>query len=116
MSMKRILDFSGGKGPKRFELCYNAILSFGDQKGGRGREVIRKEARLLDALDSISVASGEVGQSERILLTTELVKVQVGEEDHALLVEYVDKTPWLPKVSREVVDCQDFLSSAEKVE
>ncbi len=54
--MKRVLNFdpANGRSAKRFEMCLNAVLNAGDQKGTRDRETIRKEARLLDALDAIS--------------------------------------------------------------
>lgn len=115
--MTRVLDFSGPKSTVRFELCYIAILGAGDQKGLRDRATIRKEARLLDALDSISRELGtlsEIGSPRA--LSSFGGRIQIQEEDHALLVQYADKTPWTPKVSRQAVDVQDFLSSAEKVE
>lgn len=115
--MKRVLDFKGDKGNTRFEFCYMAILGAGDQKGTRDRMTIRKEARLLDALDSISIPlqipmpSG----SPRALSGPDYI-LYIQEEDHALLVTYVDSMPWVPKVAREAVDVQDFLSSADRAE
>src|SRR5262245_25113945 len=55
MEATRVLVFNGDpRSDKRFQLCRTAVLNAGDRKGARDRETIRKEARILDALDAIS--------------------------------------------------------------
>lgn len=112
--MTRILDFSGPKGPKRFDLCRMAVLSGGDGKSDRSRLVIRKEARLLDALDVVSVPTPTPADPEA--RTVNGGSVAVAQDDFVLLEAYMDATPWLPRISRDVVDAQDWLSAAEKVD
>ena len=115
--MTRVLVFEGAKAAKRFELCRTAILSAGNGSGGRTRETIRKEARLLDALDSISEPSEPIPQDpDARSLKVGTSTLTLTQDDHALLTLYLDTTPWTPRVSRDVVDAQDWLSAAEKVE
>lgn len=114
--MKRVLVFDGEKGPKRFELLRTALLSGGDGKGERTREVIRKEARLLTALDSISSSTNNDALPDERKLNDDSGPVTVTQEDFDLLSQYADRTPWLPRAAREAVDLQDWLSSAEKLD
>lgn len=116
--MTRLLDFKGPKGPMRFELCYIAILSAGDQKGPRDRYTIRKEARLLDVFDSISIGIDGVTEngSPRVLMDLEYMQIELEQDDFSLLSDYADRVPWTPKSSREAVDMQDFLSASGKFE
>jgi len=135
--VKRVLVFDGDeRSEKRFQMCRTAILIAGDRKGTRDRETIRKEARLLDAFDTISevdlrsngkrmcpscgvqfdsttpVAEGE-GEVPRRLTGG---KIELRSEDHALLTKYLDTAPWLPSSSRAARDVQDFADAAEKVD
>jgi hypothetical protein len=118
--MTRVLTFDGEKGPKRFELCRTAILSAGDGKGERNRQAIRSEARLLDALDTVSVLGDPVVASaadpETRKLKPEGGTITISQEDHDRLSKYADATPWTPRFSRQAVDLQDWLSAAEKVD
>lgn len=117
--MKRVLTFeSARQDQKRFELLYQAILIGGAsaQPGSRGGiEVLRREARLLDALDGISIADpdetkGLAGEPGRLVQAeAELVLEQ---PDFELLKKRVEETPWLPKAARDVVDVIDWLSAA----
>lgn len=111
--MKRVLTFDGPKASKRFELLRIALLSGGDGKQPRTREVLRGEARLLDALDTISV---EQGADNRILHPSLPQTISIGQDDWVLLSTYADTTLWAPKIAREVVDLQDWLSAADKVD
>lgn len=116
--MRRILDFGGVRGSKRFELIRLSLLQAGDSKGERTREIIRKEARLLDALDSISILAPTDADREFRVLVSDVnpEPILISQEDFELLSSYVDKTPWIPRASRDAVDLYDWLSSAEKVE
>lgn len=127
--MQRIVTFDGDKAAKRFEFCRIAVLGAGNGKGERTREVIRREARILTALDAVSesalqkwVEAGDdhlpgkdADPEARVLLAGEQ-KLSLSQEDHALLEGYLDTTPWLPRAARDAVDVQDWWSAAEKVE
>jgi hypothetical protein len=107
--MKRELSFDGERAEQRFQLLLAAVMAGGDGKGDRTPVVIRKEARLLDALESISHMNG--------LETRQLnpdSTLTVSQEDFELLQQYTEKTPWTPRVSRDVVDLWDWLSTCEK--
>lgn len=113
--MTRTLVFEGSKADKRFKLLRIALLGGGDGKGERSRDVIRKEARLLDVLDSISVVSN--GNEEERTLNVELpAKVTIPQEDFALLVSYTENAPWVPRAARDAVDLWDWLSTTPKDE
>ncbi len=118
--MKRILEFTGPRAPKRFQLLWTSLLAGGSTNGDGGRErtpaVIRKEARLQDALEAISdeVAAG-VNEPDRAL-RIQGGTVTLAQEDFDLLHQYTEKTPWMPRVSRDVVDLWDWLSAAAKQE
>jgi hypothetical protein len=118
--MKRVLTFDGEKAPKRFELCRVALLSAGDGKGPRDRETTRKEARLLDALDRVSIVSATEQEPDRRILAPRVegkpLCIELSADDHALLTKYLDSTPWLPRASRDAVDVQDWADSAEKID
>jgi hypothetical protein len=115
--MTRVLDFCGDKGPKRFELIRLAVLSAGDGKGERTREVIRKEARLLDALDTVSRAvPGPDPDARQLDILLDALTITLKQDDFELLSQYVDKCPWVPRVSRDAVDVFDWLSASEKVD
>lgn len=120
--MTRILVFDGDRAEKRFELIRTAILLAGDGKGERTRVIIRKEARLLDALDKISdfaplLADPEkrvLADPDRRVLKPEGGTLEITQEDFELLQKYVDETPWLPHAARAAVDVQDWVSAAER--
>jgi hypothetical protein len=116
--MTRVLDFTGLKGAKRFELIRLALLSAGDGKGERTRETLRKEARLLDALDTVSraVKSETDPDARQLDILLDAPTVTIAQDDFDLLSQYVDKTPWIPRAARDAVDCQDWLSAAAKVD
>src|SRR5262245_66592016 len=56
--MTRVLSFEGERGARRFDLLRTALLAGGDGKGDRTPQVIRKEARLMDLLDTVSDPTG----------------------------------------------------------
>lgn len=115
--MTRTVIFDGDKAAKRFEFCRIAVIGAGNGKGERTREVVRREARILTALDAISepMPPTEEDKSPRALLAGEHVWT-LSQEDHALLEGYLDTTPWLPRAAQSAVDVQDWWSAAEKVE
>jgi hypothetical protein len=137
--MTRTLDFSGEKGPTRFDLLYEAFLGGGatqTKAGDRSRSILRQEARILEQLEKVSEpdasklasceACGRQANEDARKLRPIPDAIAVGmavpgiivltEDDHALIVKYVDARPWLPRMARRVVDVQDWLSSAPKQE
>jgi hypothetical protein len=116
--MTRTLTFTGPKAAKRFDLLRVALLAGGDGKGERTRETLRKEARLFDALDTVSdpapTATDPDARVLRPFPAVDALVVTVSQEDFDLLTAYVDKTPWTPRASRGAVDVQDFLCAAER--
>lgn len=132
----RALVFNGDpRSDKRFQMIRTAVLNAGDRKGPRDRETIRKEARILDALDAIS--EPDVRQASAVcpncgaLLDATAATVPTGDvesrrllggrldlraEDHALLTKYLDTTPWLPSSARAARDVQDFADGADKID
>lgn len=113
--MKRELVFgTDDRDARRFGLLRTALLQAGDGKGPRGIEVIRKEARLLDALDAVSVPDPVDGDPDHRKLRPEASSVQIDQPDFALLADYVAKVIWFPKVARDVVDLVDWLETAPK--
>jgi hypothetical protein len=119
--MKRTIEFKDdAKNQKRFELLYGAILVGGAQaqNGQRGGiEVLRREARLLDSLDTISVLNPDrtvpkFPNDEPARLVTSGAAMVIAQADFELLKKRLEDTPWLPKVARDVVDTVDWLSAA----
>lgn len=137
MERQRILIFDTADplSEKRFQMCRTAIFVAGDRQGKRDRETIRKEARLLDALDGISEPDPREtvkpvcpscgnpldGRLAAQLVDTEprrLIggRVALSADDHTLLTKYLDTAPWLPASARAARDVQDFADAAEKVD
>jgi hypothetical protein len=132
-----VFDAADERSEKRFQMCRTAILIAGDRKGTRDRETIRKEARLLDALDSISEVDTRAtarpscpacgaqlnavaavdgtgdGEPPRRFVGG---RIELSAEDHALLTKYLDTAPWLPASARAARDVQDFVDTPEKIE
>jgi hypothetical protein len=110
--MTRVLVFDGPKAAKRFEMLRLAVVNGGDGKGDRSPVTIRKEARLMDTLDSVS-QNGGPDPDVRRLLAEDLMAI-FAQEDFELLQQYAEKTPWTPRASRDAVDLWDWLSASEK--
>ncbi len=117
IGMERVIRFDGPKAARRFELVRVAVTQAGDGKGERARERIRREARILDALDTIS-APKDAAQpdGDRVLGESVPYTLTLDQADHKLVEDYLNSTPWLPRTSRDAVDAQDWWESAEKVE
>src|SRR5262249_22555663 len=120
--MQRAIEFSHPD-PKvnetRFELLYNAVLVGGTpqappQGPGRGGiEVLRREARLLDALDGVSDPVGE-GAPSRVVRSGEVILL--AQPDFDLLVKRIEETPWMPRVARDVVSLIDWVLASPRIE
>jgi hypothetical protein len=115
MAFARVVTFeANGRGQRRFEILYAAIL-LGAPKGARGLETIRREARVLDALDAISTpaddpATGPI-PARHVTPDADLVLAQ---PEFELLARYLDAVEWTPAASRDVVDAADWFSAATR--
>ena len=117
--MTRVLDLSGPRAQKRFQLLWASLMAGGDGKGERTPVTIRKEARLQalfeDASEPVPVnGDGAAGAPNMRSLTEQCEQISLSQEDFDLLQQYSEKTQWSPQVSKDVVDLWDWLSTAEK--
>ncbi len=116
-TVSRIITFDGEKAGKRFSMVRNAVLMSGHGKDARTRERIRKEARVLDALDSISVPKDPAapdGDRDLQQFTGAPPALTLSEDDYKLVEDYLNTTPWLSHAARAAVDTQDWWMAAEK--
>jgi hypothetical protein len=112
VAFARVLTFdSNRRGQSRFAILYAAVL-LGAPKGARGLETIRREARILDALDAISdadaaapgpVPARQVHPGARLVLT---------QPELELVGRYLEAVEWAPVASRDVIDAADWVSAA----
>lgn len=111
--MKRRLTFiDDARGAYLFKRMYEGMLLGGGQ-GARGIDAIRREARILDALDAISDPEDTPRGPERTVKPDAVLELD--QVDFAVLESHVAKAPWLPVAARQIVDLVDWLSAAEKV-
>jgi hypothetical protein len=116
MAFARVVTFDGnGRGQRRFDILYAAML-LGAPKGTRGLDTIRREARVLDALDAISTpvdvaaAPGPIPQRH----VTPDATLVLAQPEFELLARYLEAVEWAPFASRDVVDAADWLSAAPR--
>lgn len=121
--MKCTLVFAADdpKRDKKFLMCCTAVLNGGDGKGERSRAVTRKEAKLLDALDAISVphpdrSIAEGGGPDSRVLKPGTQTFTLDGEVHTLLQQYLNTCLWTPRSSREARDAQDWADKPQQVE
>ena len=111
--MKRRLEFDDTeKSQQRFKRLYEGLLSGGGER--KNIEVIRREARVLDALDAVSDPEETAHGLQRAVRPGAVVELD--QADFALLEQYVSNTSWLPVVSRQIVDLVDWMSAAQRVD
>lgn len=112
--MTRVLVFNGPRAPRRFELLWTA-LHVADDKADRSSVIIRKEARLQDTFEKISINKngGDPIQSRELKGEP---TVTIAQEDFDYLQKATEQVKWTPIASRDVVDLWDWLSTAEKKE
>lgn len=119
--MKRLISFDGAddkKVQKRFEILYGGLIIGGAQATAtRGIEVIRRESRILDALDAVSTVDPDTTSVKKIFdepvrLVTKGSAMILDQPDFDLLKIRVETTPWGPQVSRHVVDTLDWFTSS----
>jgi len=113
--MTRVVTFDGnGRSQRRFEILYAAIL-LGAPKGARGLDTIRREARVLDALDAISTPDDDAPPAPVPArhLTAD-AELRLAQPEFDLLTRYLDAVEWAPAAARDVVDAADWLSAATR--
>jgi hypothetical protein len=119
MTIRRV-TFAGTDGPVRFELVYEGFVIGGDsQSGMRGMETLRREGRILDKLEAISVPKvstrGDATRVTRELKPgTHTLDLEVPEFD--LLRQYFERCPWITSAARRVTATYDWLTAAPVVE
>jgi len=112
--MTRTLTFDGPRAARRFQLLWVALTAGGDGKD-RTAAVVRRDARLQEAFETISVPAPQLNAADPDReLRPEGGAVTLAQEDFEQLQQYTEKTPWIPRVARDVVDAWDWLSTAEK--
>jgi len=103
---------------EKFSLLYQGFLTGGNMAQSKGMEITRREARVLDKLDSISEDSG--GEKCATCGTATMNKREMIAADHTLELEppdfdllkkYFEATPWTVRVAKRVVDISDWLGS-----
>lgn len=111
--MTRTLTFTPDDAP-RFELLYTGFLQGGNtlHPNSRTRDERKKEAKILRALKAISV--GEPTAIKRELLTSDAsnASITLEQDQHDLLVQYVEACPFTTQVSDVVDDLIDWLRAA----
>ncbi len=111
--MKRTITFGDeAKSQQRFELFQAAILNGGAAGQRGGIEILRREAKLLDAFDAISDPAGDE-KPRRVRDGAQLVLEQA---DFDVLKKRMEEAPWAPAASRGVIDALDWLSAAATTE
>jgi hypothetical protein len=114
--MKRIVKFEGDKAAKRFDSVRMALLNSGDGKGERSRDRVRREARVLDLLDTISEPIDQANPDGPRKLKADGGTLTLDQPDHKLIEDYLSTAPWNAAGSRGAVDAQDWWESAGKEE
>lgn len=122
--MTRRLVFEGPKAQRRFELAWVGFFGGGNHvpdpsrpKPQNDKNTRRQIKRIHDALEAIS--TGDEG-SETLPTCARTVRdgavLILAQGDFALLEKYIDQCHWVTQVERDVVDLQDWMDAADKVE
>ena len=88
--MTRVLEFSGPRAPKRFQLLWASLMAGGDGKGERTPATIRKEARLQTLLEDASESVNGDGANRTLRDSCE---VSLSQEDFDLLQQVQREDP-----------------------
>ncbi len=109
-------DHDRSQDRRRFDLLYQGFMFGGNQQQSKGMDVLRREARILDTLDSISLVQnpgdGTPDDPARLLRTLAPGHHEVSfeEPDYALLCRYFNGAAWTTSVARQVVSISDWLA------
>lgn len=108
MKIRRLVFDESESDRWMFPLLYSGFLNGGNSPNAKGMEVLRREARILDKLEAISVDEGP----ERVLKSGPQ-EVTLEQPEYELLKRYFENTPWTTAVSRKVVNISDWLSAIQ---
>lgn len=116
--MIRTLTFTAEDNDK-FVLLFNAFLAGGNQRyaaqhGQRPPDERRKEAKIIRALQGISVVVDTVTKGRK--LNPEGATLTLEQPLFVLLEQYVEAAPLPTDISLEHADLLDWLSAADKQE
>ena len=98
----------------RFHLCYVAILH-GAPQSARALDVLRSEARILEALDRVSDLdpTGTMWPNNvPARAVRPAVDLMLAPGDRDRLQQYLLATAWAPIAARDVIDVIDWLNAA----
>lgn len=101
-----------------FNLIYQGFIIGGNSQTTKTMQSIRREAKILDKLDTISdpitpetrYPTGDVARE-----LTKPTELRLTTEEHELLKLYFEAVPWVTKVSRDVVRLADLIDNATEI-
>jgi hypothetical protein len=127
--MRRRFTFPDSReGRQYFRLVYEALVSRGSQRGDQrqSKDDHRSEARILKALKRISLPLDDLpkpsdGQPDLRLRQLACPEdgnavIELEQPDWKRLCDYVEQTQWAAGLTDLVVDLEDALDAAEKIE
>lgn len=101
-----------------FSLIYQGFIIGGNSQKTKTMQSTRREAKILDKLDSISVIVSPENRYPTGDVIRELVsnkaKLTLTTEEHELLTIYFEAVPWATRISREAVRLADLINNAEE--
>lgn len=123
--MTRRLMFEGPRAQRRFELIWTGFFAGGNfnatperPKPQNDKNTRRQIKRIHDALEAISTGTPEslTNQTCQRTIVPNFAVLELQQGDFALLEQYIDRCAWTVQVERDVVDLQDWMDAADKVE
>lgn len=105
MRMIRTVEFND---QVYFATIRNAITFGGQVVERKSMTQVRLEASILDKLDTISTEDNELGRKLKKENETDIVKIQLEEQEYQLIKTYFDIARWDPNFSRKVVEIFDW--------
>lgn len=112
-----ILSFEGENEGKIFQMLFDGFIIGGALIKEKGINVIRREASLLDKLESISkececgrrLVTGEAARE--LLDNNNKFIIDLSLDEFNILQNYFEAVPWKSSLSRDVVKISDWLDS-----
>jgi hypothetical protein len=115
--MKRVIKFDGGEDSKgKFGLLYHAMITA--RVDIRNMEVLRKESRLMTALEAVSVPTTQAERDGKDLASLRKIEgpceVVLEQPDFELMVSYLERAHWSVFAAPRVVALADYLSACKE--
>ena len=111
------LDGSDPLDQKKFRFLFEGFLGGGAIADKKNLPILRTEAKILTKLESISSEEDSYIDSlthmRKLLPFKQTLEFEVPEFD--LLRRYLESVPWKASVSRDIVDCIDWLDGIQQV-